>query len=847
MSLLEKIKLDVISKFGKQLIFPKNCFELASDISFYTGDCLEDELILEMFGFQEADSPPCLEALDSLARYVDFDSWKDYTRVNSKSNDFENQKEWARISEELVNRSCETYNYVTNIVGEQYEYYSIRYNLLRGFDKFVKSDACFTSFIAPVGYGKSSILAKWFQINWLNDNSNDIPVYINAYQFCAKYGIENGIEDWINKFVNNNYDIFGLATNFDFNNQNIIVILDGLDEILYSQTDIESLYLKLKTFILRCTQYKNIKLILSSEDEYLKHVLCFGPSSNSCLNQYWFQLNSYDTYSKDVWSMPLSPGEIQTVLNNSLNNQANYSVRYSDLEFPIRKLINSPNLLKLFIKVYNNQTDFSDLNYFKLFFKYIENKLIYVRYSEEKLDILNKIIELITKRKETLILRKKDLEFELPIKYKSMGNYSKAYQDLIDASIIKEYSCVNHDGKRTSFLRFYNTDIFEIIYAFIIYNSEASISIDTFKQIIDMDIQKSNKIRIVSYLINISTHFNDYRVFDFIKDIDPYITNNNFFKTQVVVDNYLRNIQMLEQEKILEHANTKWVDDLLFNDISDIHCVNHYNRDLLQEVILKTKSRNTRIKLLSIMMIDAIMKVDFKQAKEFFEILDQEEVDTSCRGFTISLFSCSRILYKHFVENHIDEEDNLKMFYYREMAYEAYRKKNEFQMEFDLLYLALLCLIRDYNKMLELCEDIFCVCFNNEEIKSSVFYSIVNCYNTIAKHELGQEIKEIDYSIFIDSELKVNQSNNYIFQIMYNYTLSSFYQSNSFHKKAEIYYNNAFELVDYSGFKLCNLRLLERMAQFYHDRKDEVKEKLIMQEYVKLSKQFRKTEAVMMN
>lgn len=261
---------------------------------------------------------------------------------------------------------------------------SIRRNHINIFNEFLNSNSNGLFIIGNSGSGKTTSLQLWSR---LLDESK--------YCVCPIFGKEFDINnDQLNMFFNTD-NLHNINQMLSQREQILVFIIDAINEIYDSFSNITSFYIKTLDFCncLSKKQFNNIKVVVSSRTDFYQQLKNHTGIEPSCVSFYSiYSENTYETNS--IFEVPLlNNNEINSfikVLNpaNNLNGDALYS------EFG--ELITLPFNLKLICELDDKGENiaYSNNNIFEIWFDKISNLASIENISMNTLlAIINKMLE----------------------------------------------------------------------------------------------------------------------------------------------------------------------------------------------------------------------------------------------------------------------------------------------------------------------------------------------------------------------------------------------------------------------------------------------------------------------
>ncbi|PKQ60310.1 hypothetical protein BZG02_19850 [Labilibaculum filiforme] len=829
--MIERLKSEVLKKFGSQLMYTKACKILADEICKETDYRISPTTIRRIFGFLKSNAKPAKFTLNTLAIYIGYDSWdnfsclqKDVTKTPSKQ-----KQKWSDLYEKSLALSKETFNLIAGQSGIPFHSVVSRSHAEERISSFLKSSKMATGFVAPGGFGKSSMLAKWFEKNWIKKQSDDVIFYLNA--------------SFMLNFLNNDFRLdHWLESQLDFTEKDtlkyfldtpeacearIIFVIDALDEITYDNIKLERLFLQLKQFISNYKESNQVKLIITSRcSTWEKFALPFVIKGNAIQNS-WFELGLKIDAQDHQNLFPLTDDEIQYVIDRTINNDFSSKFSVNELSSSQKEMVSNPFFLELFIKLYSPDKQYAYYEGPELLNEFLRNKIFYSRFSEEKMDILYGILKLIEHGKKGIAAKKMELRDAYPIHLKTGGNYFHAYEELISYGLLSEFITINEHNSYCKYVKITNEKLLETLIGTHLIQKNGVVDFQLIKRVEEDYTGFEMKNRLISFLYSSAFYSgNHLELKNFFELNDETLSNKE------VINSILNSFIDLDAQKIelMEHFVTQErAEKFLFGNFPDIYNLSKGNKVILEIFARKGKSKSVRVKSLSVLLLSSVFTLNIEDAQKYYEYLNKEEIDSSCTGFDISIRLASRLIYNYFVCEESNEIEILKMFYYREMAYNQMRDdQGALNGEFELILGMVLIYMKSFHKLIQLIDDVEHLYKKPKAKKSNLNYSILQCYKLSAQHSLGMELDASQIDFLRSCESDIVASKNYFLQIYYHSFLISVQFAEGNRPEVERHFNLALKICEDANYGLCSAGILKKMAKYYNEWGEKTKESICL-------------------
>lgn len=422
---------DVLNKIKKIKLYGSDCTLLSQKIYDETQRQVSSSTLKRFFGLTKSNHNPSKYTLDTLAVFVGYKDWNDYLKlhdslIHSSSGD----DSWEVLKRQMIAvtfHSLESLKQKTNYNNEEFIF---RPMLKDRFERFETSGIPATLFIAPDGYGKSSLMIQLVENYFLQENEkfkNDIVCLIDGGIFFNLYSKNSNI-DMLNQLLT--FEVraglnFYFQKNPDKRKGRIWLMFDDVDEVFFDRKR----YFQLIENIMRILMVNDggwFKVILTCRPENLD-VFTQLLHKNPVLMSNWFEVGFvYEKYI-DAINIPLfSTKEIRAILK-----QQKIEYKYKDIFTrykDVLEIISHPYSLSLFIKECKQNENVSEII---LLNRFIKSKILSPPLLEEKLLLMKRYIALCNRCKQTTLVEKDKL---LPD-----SDVNPAYNQLISDGILYEF------------------------------------------------------------------------------------------------------------------------------------------------------------------------------------------------------------------------------------------------------------------------------------------------------------------------------------------------------------------------------------------------------------------------
>lgn len=462
---LNSLKRRIEEQFGRKIAYQKDCNTLSSSIFNKTREQISPATLRRVFGFLATNSQPSRVTLDILAQYIGFEGWDGFlqqeTHKPAQSIPIKDIWEKARAQAQVV--SHQTFEQLRYINGSQLTPSLLRSNLNDKLSLFLKADYAATALVGPGGYGKSYLMASWYYfLQNKRECNNDIILYVNVKTLLQYANTETSFSQWIQS-------ILGIAEGINLIEYlllnpnealgNVILLVDGLEETTSNSTKQANFFEGLHSLAASGKSVTKIKLVVSSRLSTWFDFI----GTDEADKRAWLGVEEIDFDTSGSNIPALSSNEIQHILDNTINQAYEQRLLVDELTPEIQVTVAHPYLLQLFISVYQPTTSANDL--LELFKEYLKKQIYFASNSDEKVDIVNTIVESTNYGKKGFGVPKNELRKHFPIHLKNAGNYFAAYEELLSFGFLIEESKEGTFGSFYKEVKISPQKLFEILIA----------------------------------------------------------------------------------------------------------------------------------------------------------------------------------------------------------------------------------------------------------------------------------------------------------------------------------------------------------------------------------------------
>jgi hypothetical protein len=803
--MIERLKNSAEQTFGKKISCQKDCKLLSNSILEATGQYLSPATLRRIFGLLITNSNPSRVTLDILARYSGSQDWDCFINSNKENSKDQTHliETWERVSEKSKKISIATFENIKRKSGINFKKTIHRQFAEERLTFFIKSDYTSTALIGPGGYGKSTLLANWYEKNASKKNwSNNIVLFFQAIALNSFANSDVFFEDWLTRQL-------GLSQDNNFFNElqnskisslgKIILIIDALDESNLQGTKLEKVYTSIANFSSKFATSGWLKIIISTR---LYEWGNFRPFIDKQIK--WFYTDT-SHISAEGANMPLlTSAETQKILDNTINVKFARRTLLDEFSIELKQTLSYPYFLQLFIDIYHPENEYLLNDQIEIFREFLNKQVYNANFSEEKIDIINKILELSDWGLNPNDVKKNSLKEIYPIHLKLSGNYFTAYEDLISFGIILEEDIENRFGGHIKIVKISNQDLYVTLIAKSYIEKEEEISLSVFKTVA----KKYANHELLPYLIiRLYQYAYKDRIVNPLKkffELDHNTLNYVFRFPEIAItlrkDDYLRKILLPIYSK-----NPR-VRKYLFEEFPDINNITNSFSVNLTYYLNNGSTPEEKLYANIYNVYAGFLALDEGRVKRFFSEIDKVNPSTDLDPRIIGKMFACKIMYCILLK----QEDPKGVINQALKYLDKLRSNNDYKYGlFEIpFYNALIATnqhqtLTAISKADELSE-------NKNSNHTSIELRIYKFYcSMITGKQINlKDILEID---LILSEL--NPLDSYIFQITGQLLKASYYMNCNEITMAYDSFRNATELSNLAGYRLVEVKLMKNLSR----------------------------------
>lgn len=502
------IRPELESAYGQKILYAKDCMSLSLAIQEKTKRNISVSTLKRLFGIIESPYHPSKYTLDTLAVYLNYESWNELAKSQSPKTMLPaDQDYWDRLKIRIRNITDQSLSSMKSKIGDPYADFPIRQFAVEKFEEFLNSHGTATALIAPEGYGKTTIVAQLTEMFFLGQKArypDDIVCLIDG---SILFNLVN-----LNQEIVRLLDVSNMEDRNNFSNYfrrhpdqvkgRFVLIIESLYQIFHREDKLNRFTENLMDIIASYDHIPWFKLLITCRPDNWK-IFANMIQKDPNLKKLWFGVNISGPATDSINVPLLNTKEIREFLVKRHSAKSAEKLKYYHPD--ISELCNTPYMLYLFSANQNPQHICSDIELLDYF---VSTKILVEPFLQEKSAIIQTYFDRLDYAKESTSLNKIDLP--------TSDEYSSAYKELIFHNVLYEYTIPGRYLSVNTYVKFSN----DILLAYFLANKwmdEHDLDLELIRSVIRYYRHNRNlQCNIVKILIKIA--FKEERQ-DILRDI----------------------------------------------------------------------------------------------------------------------------------------------------------------------------------------------------------------------------------------------------------------------------------------------------------------------------------------
>jgi len=451
------VKDEFLNKLGQEIIYAKDCQVLSISILQKTNRRISITTLKRLFGIIHSRYKPSKYTLDSLAIYLDYRDWEDLNKTYLKrAARFTEPDYWTLLRNRIKQVTDRSLTSMKASIGDQYSDFQVRKFATEKFEAFLESPQIATAFIAPGGYGKTSIAIQLTELFFTGPDARypgdivclvDGSILVNLINLNLEVVRLKNIVDFQQRKSFSNY----FRKHPEEVKGRFVLIIDGLCQTYHQKDKLNLLVENLMDIVSAYEDVSWFKLLVTCiPDDWKK--ISYRVMKHPHLESKWFGVH-FGGSAEDSINVPLlSRSEIMYFLGK--RHSAKMVERFKFYYPDVTQVFNIPYMLHLFSNNQNLKGIHSDLELLDYF---VSNKVLIEPYLEEKSDIINAFFRLSAFARQNSLVKKADLALT--------PDDDIAFKELIASNVFYEYTIRGSYLSVHTFVKFTNNILLEFFLA----------------------------------------------------------------------------------------------------------------------------------------------------------------------------------------------------------------------------------------------------------------------------------------------------------------------------------------------------------------------------------------------
>ena len=726
---IELLRCAVEKKFGGRIMYAKDCVLLSDVVFEKTGAKISQTTIKRLWNLVNSSFNPSKYTLNSLSAYVGFADFEAFVSAKKdREQDIKSKEVWLQIQRKARLISLRNYYSITSRMGVELKNTVRRKFAGQKFEKFMDSDKTATAFIAPGGYGKSTIVASLVYDYFLYDNAvyqDDIVWLIDCAVITDLKSSEFDIEEFL-------LSLLGYSVNksfmdyFDRNPESMcgrmVIFFDGLNEL--QQNGRIHLLENIVRVIAANSGQQYIKMVFTARPDLWSR-LCKMINESANLKKCWFDVEFSTNPRISANVPPLKMQEVEQVLMS--NNAYDFSHIAMFMHGGFSNIARIPYFLHIYISLAQTRPDsISDIDLLR---EYMKRKIIEPPEGAQNIELIDKILQGSNYGLGSDYAVKDNIEIFLQ-------RYTHEYANLIDDGIIYEYKHIGKFLVPQTYIKFSHSILFEFLlanhwlrkYGFTekllekvstFYHKNPVLKYQIVLWIIKYSF-KEKQITLVKDIFKLAKEY--FQVEGEKSDVGKRLVN--------IVGIELRKFQPNERDKVLEHfAKDADARAYYYMDFCDIDNLNGFYGHALEQYFLKYANQPSQ--LIFGRFLKLIQSL-FNKSRQGIAKYYEEIKSLSCGDMPANIHAIELAAQLIYLENIEKEVPTAVLQYVAQFAKEYYRSMINDGKSFDynsLILLDTLSVCRKFKVVEEVCAvlsekyESFSILWDEYNIQTLLIYS----------------------------------------------------------------------------------------------------------------------------
>lgn len=620
------LKEAVEQKFGAKILYAKDCAVLSDTVFEATGNKISETTIKRLWNLVASVFNPSKYTLNSFSKYIGYEDWEDFvTNRHSVTKNAENIEKWELIRQKARAISYNSFLSVKNRMGVDIKKMVHRKFATDMMEGFLKSDKTATAFIAPGGYGKSTIMSNLVNDFFLGEN----PRYPDDIVWFLDCGVLDNVADQdfnVEQFI---LRLLGYGDQKSFKEYfhlfpaamrgRIVLVFDGLNEFSGNAGNTRNLINNILSLIASNMEDRWFKVVLALRPD-LWNYICRTLSDSAEIKSTWYGVE-FSTSAPVATNVPLlKMAEVEQILRNSGVYEASSVVNI--MQDGIMSITRIPYFLHLYISLaHDNSNVVSDTDLLR---EFVSRRIIGTENGERKLKLIDFLLFSTNYGLDNDIVVMSSLQ-------NLLTEYRTEFDELVSLGVLFEYKTEDKFLTTATCIKFSHQILFEFLLANY-WLRESTFDRELFAVVSEFySGNPSLKFQIVSWLIKYA--FKDRRtdiisgIFDILEKNFANLEDQTYIMKLVsTVGVELRKYPDIRAEVLPVYASTPSGRFYYFMHFCDIDSLNAFYGDAIKLYVKNSVSVGDKLFACTIKLQQGFFNRDQKMLSEYFSMVESLDI-----------------------------------------------------------------------------------------------------------------------------------------------------------------------------------------------------------------------------
>lgn len=804
----EILKNAAIQIFGGPVNSPKDCHALSRQIAVRTGRKVSPTTLRRFFGLLPSSSAFSTYVLDSIAIYCGSKDFSGFCLEQKASDDF-TEIEKLGILDEINEITSYTLNSIFRRSLTDFQHTIPRKEFNVQLDAFLESPQCLYPVIAPGGYGKSTALAHWVRIQQEK----------HLCLFCRATIFSNLLDPKVQayKSIQFNLSSLGNVIGLFLNDRNLkasrklLIIIDALDELSPDSGKLQELVDFMLDAVSKYADEQRVKIIFSTrESVWHAHLASSFNSVRSTICAEFLESLLESGYTN---LFTLSNTEIRKIISN-VNRSEKAPFIYECIPWNIRELIRIPINLHYVTVLFRKGVSMEHMTQYAVIREFMRETVFRARYSEQKEDLIWKMLEICEKQKNVIAVNKGELKKYYPIHLKREKAYYQAYEDLKQNGVLLEYREENKFGIYVSQVGFKHLNFYYYLSALFRIRDNEGLDFELMEKVVSSGDDRALVSNLIASFYQIAYELEDLATLEHFCELPEFVLAS--LEVRLAVGNSFRDNNSIRDRLIRLFASHQSGRTYFFERFVDINYLFNNYRFRIEEYLKHASSDENRLFGHSILYLAGFLQMDTAACRQHFSKVAEIPTHIDVHPWPIGRKLSCMILHSYYIERAEipNLSDLIRRFTTEAYAYEGYLKRG--LVEFELYIMLALVLVKRFKELDTMLTHVFTFYeTSNPDLEVSMMLqanqnSLPVYFQEYALFKLGNhedpELPEI-WEGALNSFTATFDDYQYL--IMLNWFLCDYFTTNGRLDRAMAYYHAALELSRFASYDFFTALLLK--------------------------------------